>query len=737
MQAAIYPENESERQAALNDLFVLDTPEDTSLDDLTALAAALVGADIALISLVDNERQWFKSRVGLDISETPRDISFCGHAIHSDEVFSIPDALNDERFADNPLVTGQPNIRAYFGIPLKTATGFRIGTLCTIFREPKKLEDNQITQLRILARAAVDRIESRRSDEKLKRYAAQLSIISDIQAEFISQPGNRTNQFDSLLDAVIRQTDGEYGFIGEIHTDDQGTFLRTHAITDISWNAETREFYQQHVESGLEFRNLDTLFGYVIRTGELVLENSPANHPSAAGIPHGHPPLNSFMGVPLFRGKDLIGMVGVANRPGGFDQQTLKDARPLLNCIAAVIIGDAAHKALVLARDEAERANIAKSEFVATMSHEIRTPMNGVLGMLQLLGRSNLEDTQMKWVGIASQSAESLLTIIDDVLDHSKLEAGKMELEAVEFPPHELSESVLELLKIKAEEKGLSCKLDIADDVPPLFVSDPTRIRQVLYNILGNAVKFTETGSVTLKVEATPVQPFGGLKFSVIDTGIGIDANQQSKLFQPFAQADSSTTRQFGGTGLGLTISRRLTEGLGGTIELSSVAGKGTTFTVELPGSGKASGAIEAQAVEEKDETFRPLRILVAEDNLLNQNVIRGLLGNAHELTICGDGEEVQTIASKQSFDLILMDIHLPKADGITATANIKAKGSAVPIVALTADTGLATLTAGERNGFDGVVLKPFKVRQLYEEISRVLIAAQSGTDDDERFAAG
>lgn len=435
--------------------------------------------------------------------------------------------------------------------------------------------------------------------------------------------------------------------------------------------------------------------------------------------PHGH------YNVPLLIGTDLIGVL-VVYLPHGH-QKDENEAGFLKRFASILALGiDRRRKLdeLARARRTAEEAAQAKSDFLATMSHEIRTPINGMLGMLELLEMSGLDEKQAKWAGIASQSADSLLTIVNDILDLSKIEAGKLELETIEFSPRELAGSVFELLKVKAEEKGLAFALEIDEAVPAAFVSDPTRIRQVLINLLGNAVKFTRQGGVTLKVESTPVLPYGGLRFSVIDTGIGIAPEQQAKLFQPFVQADSSTTRQFGGTGLGLAISRRLTDGLGGTIELESVPGEGTTFTVDLPGHDRASGSIVTPEEDEPPVEFRPLRILVAEDNPLNQHVIRSLLGDDHQLTLCGDGGEAQTLAAEQDFDLILMDVHMPRVDGITATANIRASGISTPVVALTADTSLASKSAGERAGFDGVVLKPFKVRQLYEEIARALMAA-------------
>lgn len=437
--------------------------------------------------------------------------------------------------------------------------------------------------------------------------------------------------------------------------------------------------------------------------------------------PHGH------YNIPLTIGEKLIGVL-VVYLPHGHqrDEEDVTFLKRFGSILAMGIDRRRQLDELARARRTAEAAAKIKSDFLATMSHEIRTPMNGILGMLELLGGSRLDSEQSKWAEIARHSAESLLRIINDVLDLSKIEAGKMVLERIAFSPREMVSGVYELMKVKADEKGLRFNLHIDADVPESLVSDPTRIQQVLFNLLGNAIKFTRNGSVTLCVESADFQPHGGLRFSVIDTGIGMDPGLKDHLFEPFSQADGSTTRQFGGTGLGLAISRRLTLGLGGKIDFSSTPGEGTIFTVDIP----ALSAVDPDAVTVDDsdaaaDVSESLRILVAEDNVLNQQVILGLLGNDHQLTVCANGEEALKIASGQTFDVILMDVHMPKMDGVTATEQIKALGVEAPVIALTADADIAKPGAADSIPFDGIVVKPFKVRQLLEEIARVLTEGQ------------
>lgn len=468
---------EHERIKALKRYEILDTLPEEEFDDIAHLAAQICKTPIALISLVDEERQWFKSAVGLEVCETPRNVSFCAHAIQHDELLEVLDTLKDERFLTNPLVTGEPHIRFYAGAPLITPDDQRLGTLCVIDQRPRELSEEQRDGLRRLAAQVVRQLESRlsrrqlirkteelkesnerteqilasaldavitmgmdglifswnpqaetifgwsaeevigrrmseiiippfhrekheqglrhlaksgesnildrrlemtalnkngaefpieltvsrievsgepffsgfirdlsavqESETKLKRTGELLSAVGQLQSGYISRDHvEAAETFEALLALLLKFTNSEYGFVAEVLRDENGApYLKTHAITNIAWNDEMRAFYEKHKAAGLEFRNLKTLFGAALTTGETVISNDPSKDPRRSGLPPGHPPMDSFLGVPIKQGNELIAMVGVSNRPGGYDLEIVKEIDPLLSTYATIIRG--------------------------------------------------------------------------------------------------------------------------------------------------------------------------------------------------------------------------------------------------------------------------------------------------------------------------------------------------------------------------------------------------------------
>ncbi|MFZ5669193.1 MAG: ATP-binding protein [Pseudomonadota bacterium] len=378
-------------------------------------------------------------------------------------------------------------------------------------------------------------------------------------------------------------------------------------------------------------------------------------------------------------------------------------------------------------RAAAEAANAAKSAFLATMSHEIRTPLNGVLGMTQAIAADTLSPIQRERLDVIRQSGEALLAILNDILDLSKIEAGKLELEEIAFDLGEVARGAHSAFTALANKKGVSFALDI-EAGKGAYRGDPTRVRQILYNLVSNALKFTETG----EIRVTAAREGGDLVLAVADTGVGIAPEVAARLFDSFSQADASTTRRFGGTGLGLAICRRLADLMGGSIGVESAVGRGSTFTVRLPLEriGEERGQVQPP-VPDAPPPALSIRVLAAEDNSVNQLVLKTLLHQIGvEPTLVGDGRAAVDAWATAAWDVILMDVQMPVMDGPDAVREIRAREAAsgrrrTPILALTANAMSHQIAEYLAAGMDGHVAKPI-------EVSRLIEALQAALADDE-----
>jgi signal transduction histidine kinase len=548
MITAPLPSDEAGRIKELKYFQILDTVPEAAFDDFTKIASYICQTPIALITLVDESRQWFKSKVGLDATETSRDMAFCSHAILQDDVFVIPDSLKDERFYDNPLATQAPDIRFYAGAPLTTSSGHKIGTLCVIDDHPRNIDLKQTKILQALARQVVNQLELRLA----KKVASEL--------------------------------------------------------------AKT------------------------------------------------------------------------------------------------------------------------KASFLATMSHEIRTPLNGILGCANILLDTVKDKDHIKLTETITQCGHSLLKLVNDILDFAKIESGKIELENEAFNLHQFLAEIVHLFSHEAKRKSLSLTVEYGKNVPDWIFGDFTRLRQILSNLISNAIKFTEKGFVTIEINESPEHSTEsaagkevGLTFSVKDSGIGINTAAQSKLFTSFSQADSSIEKKFGGTGLGLAISKALVELMKGRIWLNSTEGVGSTFNFTIltkPVTKKNKTRVKKVTFNKNMANEHPLKILLAEDNRVNQFVAKNTIQKiGYKIDIASNGIEALEMLKNYPYDVVLMDCMMPEMDGLEATALIKKSPDLYgtpKVIALTASALKEDKEKCAEVGMDDFLSKPLDMNEIIRVLTMV-----------------
>jgi PAS domain S-box-containing protein len=657
--------DEELRLAELRAYRVLDTPREASFDRVVELAADLFGVPMAAISLVDSNRQWFKARIGIGVDETPREQSFCSHAIARDDgLMVIEDATQDPRFAANPFVTGDAHVRFYAGAALTTKSGHRLGALCVIDKKPHHPSKAMLAQLEILAKLAVGELELARERAGHAEKNRLLTL-----AEHIAKIGHWR------LDVTTMKVT----WSPEVY--------RIHGVTP--------ETFDPSVENSLVF--------YTPEEQERIRES--VTRALADGKDYD------------FR-RQTRGADGVVRQVAGRAVCEF-DASGKVVAMSGIFQDITDH---VKALEAANAAAAVKAEFLANMSHELRTPLTSVIGFAELLRlQPELGDKTRDFVERVINGSHALLATVNDVLDFSKLEAGQVEIRPRPTIVAPMIGNVVDLFTPQAAAKGLDLQCRIAPSVPHGLLLDADRVRQILLNLIGNAVKFTASGGITVALDYTGDNI---LTLSVRDTGPGIAPDKAARLFQRFSQIDGSLTRAHGGTGLGLAICKGLVEAMGGSIGVDSLPGEGSDFHAAIP-CAKVDAPREPVASMAKLPSLGDYRILAVDDNSSNRALVQAsLTPTGVELTMAGGGEEAIDLATKMPFDLILLDLHMPGTGGEAALAAIRqtpGPNRNIPILAFTAEADAAHARALIEAGFDGVITKPVLPRALVTRLSEIL----------------
>ncbi|MDR5873507.1 ATP-binding protein [Halomonas sp. CUBES01] len=860
MPASAPPDNEPQRLAAVHALHVLDTPAEEAFDRLAQLARELFDVPVALITLLDEQRQWFKSHPGFDICQTPRDIAFCDHTITADAPLVVPDTHRDVRFMDNRLVVEPPHIRFYAGYPLRPHDQLAVGSLCLLDHQPREFSERDMGLLKSLAGQVEELLRQHQMrytlaqttrryealfnesatgivrinrdgtvlginpfalkllgytrDEVLGRNVAMLTPpdLHDRHDSFIARflaggrpqvvgrgreveaqhkAGHRVpvhlavNAIDDehhqvaefigiltdlrqihaanqriqkeqsllkvlhqgitdypalmsgkrlwifLMEALRELTDSDYALIGEVIQGDTGNALKLHAITDLSWSSESQQVMEQLASGDMVLKNPNSLLGRVFSRGKVVIDNNVNASTQRSEFPLGQVQFDNYLGVPIFSHGQLIGMYAIANSRQPLNRGLLDWLQPftdtcvlLINLYRQMAEREQVMQDLAAARDQAEQANQAKSDFLSSMSHELRTPLNAILGFAQLLAsntRTPLNAKQQRQVRQIEKSGQHLLSLINDVLDLAKIEARQLSLSIETISLAGVFDDACSTLEASTKNAGIALSCTLPDAAWRVH-ADYTRTKQILLNLLSNAMKYNVAhGRIELSAEHQQEQ----IKIRVRDTGPGVDPARLDELFEPFNRLDAEDST-VEGTGIGLSITRELVEQMHGRIGVDSQPGQGATFWFTLPVATPAAASSPREP--QPDASSAPLSsptLLYIEDNPANQRLMEDIVDAMEGITLrtASSAELGLDMLQAERPAVVLMDLHLPGMGGYEALAHLRRdpRYRHLPVIALSANALPRDVRQGLNAGFDDYLKKPIDIAQLSDTLHHLL----------------
>jgi signal transduction histidine kinase len=640
---------------------------------IARLAMRMAEASGAYVALSGRRRAWMASVGKAQPAQDSRAAALAELAVGTPGLLWIEDTTDPRWIETYPRAPGEADYQFYAAAPIILPSGRRVGVLAILDDLPRVYDADMAERLADHAAFVADEWQRGSAVRALSRSRQRLSLATEIANINVWEMDYRNRE---LASDGVRPVSGAGSTYESLNADIwEGVHPSDRERAQTMWD--------QHVKDGTPYRLVHRMMR---RDGPHYWVDS------------------AIEAIKDEQGR-IVRTVGVMRN---IDQEKRAEI------------------ALAKARDDAEAANRAKSLFLATMSHEIRTPLNGVLGMAQAMAMDELTAVQRERLGVVHASGEALLAILNDVLDLAKIEAGKLDLEDIEFDLDDVARGAHQAFTGQASKKGLAFALDI-ESAQGLYRGDPTRLRQILYNLVSNALKFTDRGEIGV----TARWQDQALILAVTDTGVGIPADRLQALFGRFDQADASTTRRFGGSGLGLAICRELAEMMGGSIEVESTLGFGSTFTVTLPlarvGDARLAVALPAPPAGGEEAHALKLRVLAAEDNTVNQLVLKTLLHQIgiDPVVVC-NGQEAVIAWEENDWDVILMDVQMPKMDGPTAARAIREQELAsgrprTPIIALTANVMSHQLADYMAAGMDGHVAKPIEAGRLFEALETIL----------------